>query len=177
MTDTTHPRRLRLHRGRNTHAARPINGDPNNLVTACDYVCDPNGNHMLPDNAAVTCRACIRVLIAETPRAVLMETTREVDRYRIGAIEREALLADARDALEAAGQNGAHGDDWPQIAPAVRALAAERDEARAEIDRLRAILAAIESDAERAVRKGYDLDPEDIRAAAHNALTATGPTT
>ena len=42
-----------------------------------------------------------------------------------GASERADLLEEARDALAAAGQNGAHGDDWPAIAPAIRALAAE----------------------------------------------------
>ena len=46
------------------------------------------------------------------------------------AKERADLLEEARDALETAGQNGAHGDDWPAIAPAIRAIAADRDEAR-----------------------------------------------
>lgn len=55
----------------------------------------------------------------------------QAERYQVGALERAALLEDARDALEAAGQNGAHGDDWPAIAPAIRALAAERDRFRA----------------------------------------------
>ena len=42
-----------------------------------------------------------------------------------GASERAVSLEEARDALAAAGQNGAHSDDWPAIAPAIRALAAE----------------------------------------------------
>jgi hypothetical protein len=57
----------------------------------------------------------------------------ELDRLRIGALDREALLADARDALKAAGQTEAHGDDWPAIAAAITALAAERDRLRAEL--------------------------------------------
>jgi hypothetical protein len=41
------------------------------------------------------------------------------------ATERADLLEEARDALEAAGQNGPHGDDWPAIAPGIRHLADE----------------------------------------------------
>jgi hypothetical protein len=57
----------------------------------------------------------------------------ERETLRIGSLERAALLEDARDALEAAGQTGAHGDDWPAIAPAIAALAAGRDRLRAEL--------------------------------------------
>lgn len=49
---------------------------------------------------------------------------------RAAATERADLLEEARDELERAGQTGAHGDDWPAIAPAIRALAEERDQAR-----------------------------------------------
>ncbi|MFF4338127.1 hypothetical protein [[Kitasatospora] papulosa] len=45
-----------------------------------------------------------------------------------GARERSALLEEARDALEAAGINEAHGgESWPRLAPAIEALAADRD--------------------------------------------------
>jgi len=44
-----------------------------------------------------------------------------------GARERSALLEEARDALENAGALGAHGNDWPRLAPAIEALAADRD--------------------------------------------------
>ena len=61
MTAAEYPHRLRLHGGRNTHAARPVNGGPS-VVTACDYLCEPSSNHMLPDNAPVTCPRCKREL-------------------------------------------------------------------------------------------------------------------
>lgn len=59
---TNFPRRFRLHGGRNTHAGRPINGDPTRLVTACDCYADPNANHPLPDDAVITCPACVRAI-------------------------------------------------------------------------------------------------------------------
>lgn len=62
--------------------------------------------------------------------AVLAVVQPELDRLTVsqqGASERQALLEEARDALEAAGENGAHGDDWPAIAPAIRALAGRVD--------------------------------------------------
>lgn len=45
--------------------------------------------------------------------------------FRAAAMERADLLTEARDALEAAGQTGAHGDDSPAITPAIVALAAD----------------------------------------------------
>jgi len=62
MTDA-YPRRLRLHGGRNTHAARPVNGGPD-LITACDYRESGPQKNTLPDGADVTCRACARRLTA-----------------------------------------------------------------------------------------------------------------
>lgn len=50
---------------------------------------------------------------------------------RAGAKERADLLEEARDALEQAGQNGPHGDDWPDIAPGIRALAEQLTAAKA----------------------------------------------
>ena len=49
------------------------------------------------------------------------------DLLRTGCAEREALLTECRDRLEGAGYARAHGDDWPQIAPAVAELIADRD--------------------------------------------------
>lgn len=49
-----------------------------------------------------------------------------VDAFQLGAIEREALLADARDLLE---PWGGHGDDWPAIAPAITVLIGKLNEA------------------------------------------------
>ncbi|GAA2929525.1 hypothetical protein [Streptomyces enissocaesilis] len=54
MTDFTH--RLRLHGGRNYHAARRINGGAG-LVTACDYLAGPRDED-LDGTATVTCRKC-----------------------------------------------------------------------------------------------------------------------
>lgn len=56
------PHRVRLHRGRNTHAARelPISGGHE---TACDYVLDDGAsNHWLPWVTPVTCPGCKRAL-------------------------------------------------------------------------------------------------------------------
>jgi hypothetical protein len=54
-----YPHRLRLHGGRNTHAARPI---PNAfgetaLLTACGYTNGPR-DELKQDDAPVTCRNC-----------------------------------------------------------------------------------------------------------------------
>ncbi|MEU2403370.1 hypothetical protein ABZ609_03455 [Streptomyces rubiginosohelvolus] len=56
-----------------------------------------------------------------------------------GARERSALLEEARDALEAAGINEAHGgDSWPRLVPAIEELAADRDRLATEAKILRA---------------------------------------
>lgn len=47
---------------------------------------------------------------------------------------------------------------------------AEAGQLAEQVKQLRAALHSIESDADRASRKGYDLDAEDIRTTAHNAL-------
>lgn len=60
--------------------------------------------------------------ITDAVLAVVQPAIDEADLLRQGAAERADLLEEARDALSAAGQNGAHGDDWPAIAPAIRAL-------------------------------------------------------
>lgn len=60
VTEPTWPHRLRLHGGRNTHAARPINGDRNNLVTACGYHAGPRDDRTIPDTAVINCRNCAR---------------------------------------------------------------------------------------------------------------------
>lgn len=45
-----------------------------------------------------------------------------------GARERSALLEEARDALENAGINEAHGgESWPRLVPAIEELVADRD--------------------------------------------------
>jgi hypothetical protein len=66
-------------------------------------------------------------------RAELATVREQAERYQLGALERAALLEDARDVLEAVGLTGAHGDDWPAISPAIQALAAERDIARQQL--------------------------------------------
>ena len=54
-----YPHRIRLHGGRNTHAARIANGAPDNLVTPCGYMAGPKDERK-PDDAEVTCKPCIR---------------------------------------------------------------------------------------------------------------------
>lgn len=56
-----YPHRLRLHGGRNKHAAKLAAGFPENLITACGYI-EGNGDHRQPDNTIITCRGCIRVI-------------------------------------------------------------------------------------------------------------------
>ncbi|MEV1006111.1 hypothetical protein [Streptomyces sp. NPDC049881] len=58
----------------------------------------------------------------------------QLDMLTAGAAARSAIEEAARDALSAAGETGAHLDDWPHLAPAIDRLAAERDELRAELD-------------------------------------------
>ncbi|MEU8316685.1 MULTISPECIES: hypothetical protein [Actinomycetes] len=60
-----YPLRVRLHGGRNTHAARPA-GD-GDQITACDYFL-PAGtlSHQMPPTAVITCRTCHRRTIEET---------------------------------------------------------------------------------------------------------------
>ncbi|GAA2838240.1 hypothetical protein RMN57_13035 [Kitasatospora sp. CM 4170] len=64
----SYPRRLRLHGGRNTHAARTVNGNPNQLVTACNYLAGPKDERK-PDDAPITCRATgCQIAAEETAR-------------------------------------------------------------------------------------------------------------
>jgi hypothetical protein len=53
-----------------------------------------------------------------------------------GASQREALLTEARDALQDAGLRG-HGDCWPDITAPILALIAERDRLAAAMQRVR----------------------------------------
>lgn len=60
---TTYPNRLRLHGGRNTHAAKTV-ADPIGqtvLITACGYTNGPSDD-LRPDDAPVTCRTCTRAI-------------------------------------------------------------------------------------------------------------------
>lgn len=62
-----YPHRLRLHGGRNTHAAKPVNGNRDNLVTACDYLAGQKDERK-PDDAPITCRATgCQIAAEETP--------------------------------------------------------------------------------------------------------------
>jgi hypothetical protein len=58
VADKTYPNRVRIHRGRNTHAVGSRTGffDP---VTACGYPVGP-GDDQKPNDADVTCRSCLR---------------------------------------------------------------------------------------------------------------------
>ncbi|WP_089117076.1 hypothetical protein [Streptomyces sp. SS07] len=62
-----------------------------------------------------------------------------LDLLESGARERSALLEEARDALEAAGINEAHGgESWPRLVPAIEELAADRDRLATDNARLTA---------------------------------------
>ncbi|MDF2708156.1 MAG: hypothetical protein K0R62_3808 [Nonomuraea muscovyensis] len=64
MTQPSHPHRVRLHGGRNTHAARDLNGGDH--ITACDYFLPTEArNHWLDPAEPVTCPACKRALARE----------------------------------------------------------------------------------------------------------------
>jgi hypothetical protein len=101
-------------------------------------------------------RAAVETELADADQAHEQAAT-----SRAAATERHGLLEEARDALEAAGQTGPHGDDWPAIAPAIRALAANRDRLAEIVDRL--------GSAEQAQRDRADKAEADV----HTWRTAT----
>lgn len=62
-----YPHRVRLHGGRNTHAARDI-PTSRSRVTACDCYLDAEAvNDWKPDTAPITCPACKRAIAKEQP--------------------------------------------------------------------------------------------------------------
>lgn len=70
MTAQAFPHRLRLHGGRNTHAARPIRTafGETALTTACGYINGPR-DELKPDEALVTCRTCTTEMTRVTSTA------------------------------------------------------------------------------------------------------------
>ncbi|GAA3384406.1 hypothetical protein [Streptomyces racemochromogenes] len=60
MTD--YPLRVRLHGGRNTHAARKrAETHPDDRITACGvFLAAYSTNNWLADDKPITCRACTR---------------------------------------------------------------------------------------------------------------------
>lgn len=59
---TTHPKRVRLYGGRNTHAARETRAT---IELACDAPIDlMAANHWMPPTATITCRGCNNALKA-----------------------------------------------------------------------------------------------------------------
>lgn len=55
---TEHPLRIRLHRGRRTHAARIVNGGEGDVTfTACGHIAT-TGDTYLDGNPPVDCREC-----------------------------------------------------------------------------------------------------------------------
>ncbi|MFH8483564.1 hypothetical protein [Streptomyces sp. NPDC018055] len=64
-----------------------------------------------------------------------------------GARERSAILEEARDALEAAGINEAHGgESWPRLVPAIEELAADRAGWKARFERVQERVGELETD-------------------------------
>ena len=60
MTD--HPLRVRLHGGRNVHAARRCDDGLGHLTACAIYLSDGADNDWQPENAPVQCRHCVREL-------------------------------------------------------------------------------------------------------------------
>ncbi|MFD5111463.1 hypothetical protein ACFWNG_03960 [Streptomyces sp. NPDC058391] len=83
-----------------------------------------------------------------------------------GAAVHRALLEEARDALEAAGITGAHGDDWPRLAPAIEQLAVTLRHLRAAIEAIQPHSGPTYGD--RGI--GYRLGWDDCRTAIRAAL-------
>lgn len=63
----------------------------------------------------------------------------ELRTARDGTADREALLTEARDALETADAGG-HSDDWPHLAPGIRALHARAERAEQQLAQHTALL-------------------------------------
>ncbi|MGX1220381.1 hypothetical protein [Streptomyces ambofaciens] len=60
MTNSGYPYRVRLHGGRNVHAARDVNGGPDR-TTACGYYLPAESrDHGVTPIADVECQACLR---------------------------------------------------------------------------------------------------------------------
>ncbi|PVC73502.1 hypothetical protein [Streptomyces sp. CS081A] len=62
---TTPTTRVRLHGGRNTHAAQPDGSTA--IFTTCGHITCPE-DHWLPADEPVTCPACKRAIAKETGR-------------------------------------------------------------------------------------------------------------
>ncbi|MFE3202169.1 hypothetical protein [Embleya sp. NPDC059237] len=67
-------------------------------------------------------------------RAGIANLRRQLALSQAGASQREALLTEARDALE---EQGGHGDAWPDIVAPIHALVVERDRLAAAVQRVR----------------------------------------
>ncbi|MFD6335696.1 hypothetical protein ACFWGI_39765 [Streptomyces niveus] len=117
-----------------------------------------------PDDAAEYLRMADAALaVADEEQHGLRDGIRVLEE---AARAHRALLEEARDALEAAGITRAHGDHWPQLAPAIDTLASERDEAReqcTEMERQRRF--ALEESRGRV--DGLRAEVEKVRAAVH----------
>lgn len=69
MTPRSYPQRVRLHGGRNVHAARVIPTSSSGRVTSCDRYIDAGSvNDWRPDSTPITCPACLRAIEKEQQR-------------------------------------------------------------------------------------------------------------
>ncbi|WP_097930921.1 MULTISPECIES: hypothetical protein [unclassified Streptomyces] len=81
-----------------------------------------------------------RIALDDLTSDALDQMYDRLDLLENGARERSALLEEARDALEAAGINEAHGgESWPRLVPAIEELAAERDRLATALEQLAAV--------------------------------------
>jgi hypothetical protein len=58
MTERQYPYRVRLHGGRNVHAAREVNGGPDRTTACGYYLPEGSNNHGVTPIADVECSRC-----------------------------------------------------------------------------------------------------------------------
>ncbi|WP_331728783.1 hypothetical protein OG693_39390 (plasmid) [Streptomyces sp. NBC_01259] len=76
-----------------------------------------------------------RIPLGDLTSDQLDQLYERLDLLQRGAVERSALLEEARDALETAGINEAHGgESWPRLVPAIEQLAHRAEQAQAAIE-------------------------------------------
>ncbi|HET6691722.1 MAG TPA: hypothetical protein VFG74_12745 [Miltoncostaeaceae bacterium] len=116
--------------------AQMIGADTDRPTPRLDVLIDRACRHLTPAEGRAL-RGGVARLRNEGQR--LEERLRD---FTDGAADREAILTEARDALEDAGAGG-HGDDWPHLAPGIRALQDRAERAEQQAANVRAVLAEV----------------------------------